>query len=155
MARLPTAAQPASGSKGLSRASGNLGPTVVGHPCRHAQHPVPSKPCQDVVLVFLVTDNKIFFSLACGGLAVGCGHETRAMAGSLEGFGGETCPVSLPFAGGGPAVCVWRRGAGEVPDVHADAREFQRLPGSVLLRHVESLPPPAGGFADAVGWDFG
>jgi hypothetical protein len=48
----------------------------------------------------------------------------------LEKFVGEAGDLSLRFAGGGSAVCVEGGGEGEVPHVHADGREFQRLPGS-------------------------
>jgi hypothetical protein len=33
--------------------------------------------------------------------------ETRALAGPLEGLGGETGDLPLHFARGGPVVCVW------------------------------------------------
>ena len=46
MARLPTAAQPASGSKGLSRASGNLGSAIDEHPCLDRQHRIMDARCQ-------------------------------------------------------------------------------------------------------------
>jgi hypothetical protein len=77
------------------------------------------------------------------------------MVGALEGFVGEAGDVPLHFAGGGSALCVWRRGAGAFPDVHADAGGFLGLPGFVLLRDVQSLPHPAGGAADAGGRDPG
>ncbi len=77
------------------------------------------------------------------------------MVGELEEFGGEAGYVSLHFAGGGSAVCVWGCGAGAFPDVYADAGKFQWVPGAVVLRDVQSLPYLAGGAADAGGWGFG
>jgi len=52
-ARLPTAAQPASGSKGLSRASGNLGSAIDEHPCLERQHPPRDAGCQVTQTDFL------------------------------------------------------------------------------------------------------
>lgn len=73
------------------------------------------------------------------------------MVGSLERFAGETGDLSPDLAGGGSAVCAWGWGAGVLPDVDADGGEFLRLSGVVLLHHVQSLPHPAGGAADAGG----
>ena len=78
-------------------------------------------------------------------------HETSAFFGTLERFGGEAGDLPLHLPGGGPALCVRRHGAGAFPDVHADAGEFFRLPGFVLLHHVESFSPSAGGVADGGG----
>lgn len=78
------------------------------------------------------------------------GHEEHeALDLSLGGLGGKTFDLPLHFAGGGQEVCVWGRGAGGFPDVHADDGEFQRLQGAFLLRDVESLPCPARGAAYA------
>ena len=41
-----------------------------------------------------------------------------------------------------------RGGARAFPDVDADAGKFLRLPGFVLLHHVQSLPHSAGGAAE-------
>lgn len=53
-------------------------------------------------------------------------HETGAMAGTMEGLGGETGNLPLHQPRGGPALRVWRGVAGEIPRVPADAGE--RLP---------------------------
>ena len=62
------------------------------------------------------------------------------MVGPVEGFGGEASDLPLHFAGGGSAVCVWGRGKGALSDVHAHAGELFRMPGFIVLRHVQSLP---------------
>ncbi len=55
------------------------------------------------------------------------------MVGGMEEFGGEAGDVSLHFAGGGSAVCVWGCGAGKIPDVYADAGKFQWVPSAFVL----------------------
>ncbi len=59
---------------------------------------------------------------------------------ALEGFEDETGDLPLHQSGGGAEIRVWSGGAGGVPDVHADAGEFQRLPGALVLRDVEPFP---------------
>jgi hypothetical protein len=54
-----------------------------------------------------MTENLYIFFLPQLRGWVGLGCETSALVGTMEGFGGETGDVSLYFAGGGSAVCVW------------------------------------------------
>ena len=64
---------------------------------------------------------------------------------------GAAGDLPLRVAGGGPAFCLRRRGAGAFPYVHADDGEFLRLPGAGILRDVQSFPYPPGGDAAAEG----
>ena len=81
-------------------------------------------------------------------------HEQQAMIGTLEGFWRETGDLSLHLAGGGSALCFQGSGTRAFPDVHADAGEFHRLPGVVVLCDVQSLSHFARGSANAGGRDF-
>ncbi len=76
------------------------------------------------------------------------------MVGGMGEQAGETGDLSLHFAGGGSALRLRGCGAGEVPDIHADAGEFHRLSGADVLRDVESFPCPAGGSTRAERRDF-
>ena len=53
------------------------------------------------------TDKLSRFFLPCDMRRVEWGHETFSLAGSLEGFVGETCDLPLCIARGGSEVCVW------------------------------------------------
>ncbi|MDP4645814.1 MAG: hypothetical protein NWR51_12060, partial [Akkermansiaceae bacterium] len=64
------------------------------------------------------------------------GHETRTLDCPLEGFGDETCYLSLHIACGGEAFRVWCGGKRAFPYVDADDGEVYRLSSSLLLPDV-------------------
>ena len=67
------------------------------------------------------------------------------------GVFGEAGVLSLHFAGGGPALCLWRRREGEAADLHADDGEIFRVPGGCVLHDEQSHPLASGGAIDAGG----